>query len=379
MRRRHYLGTALCVFLTAVAVRAQEPVAHPILNPTAPRTAVGWRSGLGAFGESLAKAQLTSRGYDVQTIKLRANQGIDLVAIKRSATAQITDVKLVEVKTTYSTGDIKLSITKHGAQLSRSWLANRLLQLRSTGSSGRELAKQVYQFRKESGQGIASLGELHEINLRGQTYTTRDPVSAVVREQRTLRSVFSEVATGSSKDAAHWKTHEKYQQELKNARMQKWLANSSRTSLRTLALRSETSLLRVTVKGSSLFLRAAGPLGTIAATACDAYEIYTVTTSYRNGEIGRREYTIQVTRIVAGIAGASIGAAGGAYAGAALGSAFGPIGTTIGGVLGGVGGGISGYFAGSQISEVAITSWYKSMDDDLRVRIGQWIVLAPCP
>ena len=59
-------------------------------------------------------------------MKLPSNQGIDLVAVKRTAAGTVTEIRLVKVKTHYGSSKPHLGQTRVGTEMSREWLADRL-------------------------------------------------------------------------------------------------------------------------------------------------------------------------------------------------------------------------------------------------------------
>ncbi len=128
-----WIAAGLLVIVHGAPVKAQgivapvtSPVDHPLVAAHPVRTAGVWRQGVGRFGESLAGGSLRLRGYEVIDMKLPGNQGIDLVAVKRSAAGSVADLRLIEVKTHYGSSKPHLGQTRVGTQMSREWLADRL-------------------------------------------------------------------------------------------------------------------------------------------------------------------------------------------------------------------------------------------------------------
>jgi Holliday junction resolvase-like predicted endonuclease len=372
----------------SVMAPVAAPVDHPLVANHPVRTAGAWRQGLGRFGESLASGFLRLRGYEVIDMKLPGNRGIDLVAVKRTATGTLSDVRLIEVKTHYGSGKPQLGQTRVGTQMSRQWLADRLRTLRASGEQGRKLALEISRFRRAQGIPLERLGEIHDVNLRTGKYTIRNPVSMAERAgpmsiERLLKRVYAQSTEPTSQIWAM--RHLSQLKQLRQARMGSWLSASSstrafdRVTSTQIALLQEKQALRGARRG---LVRAAGRVAIVVALAMDAYEIYSHVRDYHLGKISKREFVIALARSGGGIAGAWAGAAGGAWVGAQIGALGGPwawITVPVGGFVGGAVGGVAGYFFGARVGEFTAQAWYNSLDRNVRERVSGWLKETPNP
>lgn len=143
-----------------------SPIPHPVSRSVfEPRTATIWRHGLGNHGETLARECARLRGFKLYEIKAAGNQGIDFVAMRRGQLGDIIDVKFVEVKTTYNP-TYRLSRTTSGQQLSRSYIAERLKAMHSSGDDRvRQLAHDISAFRRQSKVPLDRLAEVNHVDF----------------------------------------------------------------------------------------------------------------------------------------------------------------------------------------------------------------------
>lgn len=378
-------GTAL--HAQVVMAPVASPVDHPLVAGHPVRTAGAWRQGVGRFGESLATGSLRLRGYEVIDLKLPGNRGIDLVAVKRSASGTVTDIRLVEVKAHSGKSGPRLAQTRVGTQMSRQWLADRLRALRSSGEQGRKLALEISRFRRAEGIPLERLGEVHDVNLRTGKYTIRNPVSMAVRAgPMSIERLLNRVSSHSTQPWQAWAMRHLSQfDQLRHARMGNWLnAGSStrgldRVSRTQLVLLEEKIYLRGPRRG---LLRAAGRVAFFVAFANDADEIYGLVRDYRLGKLSQKELIIALAPIGGGFAGAYGGAYGGAWVGAQIGALGGPWAwatVPVGVIAGGVIGGAAGFFGGSYAGEYEAQAWYGSLERNVRERVNVWLKEAPYP
>jgi Holliday junction resolvase-like predicted endonuclease len=392
---RFWTGSVLAVFFCVhaaslpaqvVPLPVRPPVDHPFVVGDSVRTMTTWRKGVERFGETLAEESLRLRGYEVINHKLPGNQGIDLIAVKRSASGAVADIRLVEVKTHYGRSVPRLGRTQAGVQMSRTWLAEKLLELRSTGPDGRRLALEISRFHRTGGVPLESLGELHDINLRIDRYVLRNSVTKEVRAgpfsvDRLLRNVVAysaqpEATTWARRCSGRWN-------EIQSARMSDWLQQSARS--RAFDKVSQTKLAALgecqALQGAKrAWARAAGRIAIVVALAADAFEVYGHVRARSQGQITRREFMLALSRSGGGItaawASAWAGAQAGGWLGGAVGSFFGPGGIPIGALLGaGIGsaiGGIGGYFGGSYAAGSVGEGIYRVLDQRTRDEVNRW-------
>lgn len=382
------VGQGMAVHAQGVLAPVANPVDHPLVATHPVRTAGVWRQGLGRFGESLAGGSLRLRGYEVADMKLPGNQGIDLVAVKRTAAGSVADVRLIEVKTHYGTSKPRLGQTRVGTQMSRQWLADRLRALRASGAQGRRLALEISRFRRAEGIPLVRLGEVHDVNLRTGKYTIRNPVSMAERAgpmsiERLLTRVSSHTTQPVSQTWAM--RHLSQLDQLRQARMGNWLSASSsarafdRISSTQIVLLEEKQALRGARRG---LIRAAGRVAIVVAVAMDAYEIYGHVRDYRLGKLSQQELIIALARSGGGIAGAWGGAVGGAWVGMQIGALGGPwawVTVPVGVVIGSGVGGVVGYLGGSYAGEFTAHAWYGTLDRTVRERVSAWLKEATNP
>lgn len=398
-----WIATGLFAVLHGATVHAQavtapvgSPVDHPLVAAHPVRTAGAWRQGVGRFGESLASGSLRLRGYEVIDMKLPGNRGIDLVAVKRTATGTVGDIRLIEVKTHYGSRIPHLGQTLAGTQMSRLWLVDRLRSLRNSGEEGRRLALEISRFRRAEGIPLERLGEVHDVNLRTGKYTIRNPISMAERAgPMSIERLLNRVSGHSTQPASQmWAMRHLSQfDQLRQARMGNWLSGSSATRALNRASSTRIALLleKQALRGSGRALaRAAGPIGLAAAVTVDAYEIYGHVREYRLGNVSQRELIVAVARSSGGVAGAWAGwwagSSAGAWAGAQLGLLGGPyavgsvpIGAGLGWFIGGGVGGFAGYIGGSYVGEFTAQAWYGSLDRNVRERVSGWLKNTPNP
>ena len=360
-----------------------SPVDHPLAASHPVRTAGVWRQGVGRFGESLASGSLSLRGYEVIDLKLSGNRGIDLVAVKRTNAGSVTDIRLVEVKTHYGRTVPHLGQTRVGAQMSRQWLLDRLLALRSSGEKGRKLALDISRFRRAEGMPpLERLGEVHDVNLRTGKYTIRNPINMAERAgPMSIERLLNRASSNSTQPAYRsWAMrHLSRFDQLRQARMGNWLSGSSstrafdRVSSTQMVLLEEKQALRGARRG---LVRAASRFAVVVALAMDAYEIHGHVRDYRIGKLSQQGFVVALARSGGGIAGAWAGTTGGAWVGMQIGSLGGPwawVTVPAGGVVGGAIGGVAGYFGGSYAGEFTAQAWYGSLDRNVRDRVSGWL------
>jgi len=384
------VGLFLAGQSTRVGAQILMPVGaavdHPLVATQPVRTQALWRKGVEGFGESFVSRSLERRGYDIRNPKIAGNRGIDLVAIKRNSGGAIIDVRLVEVKTHYGIGTPRLGETKHGLQTSRTWFADRLKKLRSSGEEGKKLALEIARFQKSKAVPIEQLGEVHDINLREMKYTIRNSVTLAERAgPLSIPRELNEIATRFPECRPWALEHVAQFDQIRQARMGTWLTGgpSSRafeevTATRLLSI-EEKQALRGTGKALA---RAAGRVALVLAIAIDAHEIYGHIRDYNSGSISRAELVVALARSGGGIVGSWAGATGGAAAGAWVGAFGGPFAwatVPVCGIIGAVTGGVVGYVGGSYIGDAAAQAWYRSLDHTIKERIDQWLKLAPTP
>jgi Holliday junction resolvase-like predicted endonuclease len=388
---------AFCLFIIAhgATVHAQgvlapvaSPVDHPLVAVQPVRTAGAWRHSVGRFGESLARAFLQLDGYEVIDMKLPRNQGIDLVAVKRTAAGTVSDIRLVEVKAHYGSSKPHLGQTRVGTQMSRQWLADRLRALRASGEQGRKLALEISRFRKAQGIPVERLGEVHDINLRTGKYTIRNPVTMAERAgPMSIERLLNRTSCHTTQPAIRtWAMRHLSQfDQLRQARMENWLSGSSSTRAFNRVSRTQIVLLekKQALRGArQVMVRAAGRVAVVVAVAMDAYEIYGHVRDYWRGKLSQQQFVIALARSGGRIAGTWALAAGGAWVGTQIGALGGPwalVTAPVGGLIGFTVGAVVGYFGGSYAGEFTAQAWYSSLDRDVRERVSGWLKNTPTP
>lgn len=387
-----FIRNAICIaIITASASSAAASPAmlvsplvdHPVVMPTVARTTGNWRSGTGAWGESLATEVLRLRGFnEVKEIKSPGNTGIDRIAIKRSPTGKMLDAKFVEVKAGRS-AKLRLGNTQYGGpQMSRKWLAENLKRMRSSGDPAlKTLALEISRFRKQSRIPIERLGEVMQVNTKsghvtgyaydGRTIQYRESV------ERLLRNVQHQAMSAHGRDwAARNLAH---LSQILATTMSDWLGKQvhQQSAADTLRItgRSSRSIRPSVLSQSRRALvfcvpqRAAGRFAPWVVLAWDAKVLADTEHAYQQGIISVRQRNVQVITTLGGMAGAFAGAKLGGATGAWLGSFGGPyiwITVPVGGTLGAMIGGSIGYFGGSAIAAYGANEWYDSIDESVK-------------
>ncbi len=353
-----------------------SPVDHPVSIRSSTLTPHVWKNASGAWGETLINQMYKLRGFDeVLEIKRPAGQGIDQLALKYDSSGKLLDVRFGETKTHFG-GNAKLSNTRLGRQLSRTWLADKLHAMRNSGDPRlRNLALDISRFRKQRGVPIESLGEFHDLDTRTGRYIQRNSISGTHLSndsiERSLNRVQQRVRTRTHR---RWATRSLSQwDQISRTSMKPALARKSTARFSLLQKSSKSGLARATRTTASQSLRrvarAAGPIGAAVALAMDSHEIYSHVAAYRRGDMNRRLMVIAVSRSGGGIVGAGAGAATGAWLGTFGGPAGWitvPAGATVGGIV--------GYFAGSTTTGAIVDAWYSNVDDEVKKEVDQWIV-----
>jgi len=382
-----FVATSPATLLAQGRVFESGPlVDHPVSHPIASRSSGTWRTSVGAWGENFSDQVLRLRAFnEIHEVKYGANNGIDRIAVKRSPTGQIKDVRFVEVKTTRSSRP-KLGNTQYGGrQMSRRWLAANLRIMRNSGDpSLRSLALDISRFRKAADVSIESMGEVMHVNSRTGRLTGYAADGRTMRYGQSIERHLKNIQTkAGSTIARNWATRGLAEFDQIRAKgmtdyLGKTAAQQSRRSIvstssknigaarsaRSAVLRQSRSKVATTI-----LKRSAGRVAVFIAVAMDAKEIFDVEYAYRNGTISVRQRNIQLASTVGGMGGAFAGASGGMVAGAWVGTIGGPfawVTVPVGGFLGGVIGGIGGYFGGSALANYGATAWYESIDGSVR-------------
>jgi hypothetical protein len=346
-------------------------VDHPVLSNT--RTTGAWTRGTGAWGESMARENMRLRGYnEIHAPKLRGDQGIDLIAIRRNAQGAIEDVRIIEVKTHRGSNFAHMSETKHGKQMSRNWLAEKFKQMRASSDPAQgKLAKEIAEFRRSRGLSPEKLGEIHDINTRTGNYALRDPVSGQVRSQQRVDRLLRQLQDRGSPQTRRWATRQ----------LAKWdqIQSTNMTGLVKAGPVKRTPI-RPKPRVGRRIVRVAGPVGAAVALAVDGHELYGIWSAYASGDTSLEQLNRTLSRVGGGMAGAGAGAMTGAYVGGKVGALGGPfawITVPAGALIGGGVGGTVGYFAGSEIGSVAADAWYRQLDDSVKDQLDLWIISMP--
>lgn len=364
---------------SSLAIVIPSPVDHPVFSPATQRTPYSWRKHTGGWGETFVDETLRLRGYnEVLEIKGPGDQGIDRLALKYGPGGKLSDVKIVEVKTHRGTR-ARLSSTRRGRQLSRTWLAEKFKMMRVSGDPRlRQLAREVSQFRRERGLTIERLGELHDVNTRTGRYVRREPLTGRELSSDSIDRFFSRMQNGRVSSASmRWlAATEADWDQIRSTSESLWTGRSGIARAQLLGSATDTSVATALrpAAGRSLrrFARVAGPFGAAAAVAMDAHEVYSQVAAYRRGEISRRAVLIVAARSSSGVAGATAGATVGAWVGAYGGPVAWvtvPAGAAVGAVV--------GHFAGSMAARAVAETWYSGIDEKVKQATDAWLVRTP--
>jgi len=100
------------------------------------------KNKMGEMHEAHVQKILERAGFEILESKLRGNQGIDLLAIKRDEKGEIEKLWVLECEATGKpkTNYPSLSDTKKGKQLESTWIAEKMIQMYNKGGELRENA-----------------------------------------------------------------------------------------------------------------------------------------------------------------------------------------------------------------------------------------------
>jgi hypothetical protein len=356
-----------------VSAIVSPPIDHPVLL-NIDRPALGaWTRATGAWGEGLVNESLKLRGYQVYEIKGPGNRGIDRLAMKRNLAGDLIDVRFIEIKTTRG-GPARMVSTKSGRQMSRTWLAQHLRSMRSSGDPiAKPLAAEIRHFYRASKVTPEMLGEVHDINTRTGRYIRRNPVTMAELSNESIERQLEAIQTKSPSAAARRSAtrHLGRYDQIRSTSMTIWLGrgHAAKVVSRGGSLAAARASSVGAARGLGRMARFAGPIGAAAAVAIDAHEMYAVTQAYRAGDVTRRQLVQQLSSTGGGM----LGAAGGAATGAWIGAFGGPFVWVTVPVGAGVGG-IAGYFAGSHVGDAIASGWYGRIDDRVKSQVDAWLV-----
>ncbi len=352
------------------------PVRHPVTSPVVADVspAYAWKQGVGGFAETAAEAVLRRQGYrEIRTFKSPSGHGVDVMGFRYDAQGNLLDGRIVEAK--YDTA--KLGDTKSGKQMSRTWLANKMKQLRAAGPEGREASRKLSQVLRNRGVPIEDIGRVFHLNPDGR-YTVLDNSGSKVLANGRLDKLLDRMNTHGPKPLKAWaketnanlvsigkSSQGSYVSDITSPRRAASTHLGKRLS-RASARGLTKAGARAAAKASVKFLaRAAGPLGIAIGVVMDSQELYGVLNDYASGRISRNEMIVQVAKLSGGIIGAGAGAWAGAKIGAAAGLLGGPLAwvtVPAGAFFGGAVGGVVGYFVGSTVGE-RVSSYTLEMAD----------------
>lgn len=365
-------------------------VNHPVSLPAEQRTPALWRSRAGAWGESFADRTLRLRGYgEIHEIKAGGNTGIDRIAIKRGRNGAIRDLLFVEVKTARGTKP-RLGRTAYGGrQMSSKWLSENLRSMRRWGDDeARRLATEMARFRRASGRGFESFGEVMHVNPRTGSINGYLANGATPKYSQSAGRLLSQIEKRGLPDSRVWARQSRLELDIiQRTSMSSWLGKTvseqNASALVANTSRSTVSLRRALTRHSRkvilrrALVKLAGPIAMTVSLAVDAKELADTELAYRRGTISLRQRNIRHATSVGGISGAFAGASAGAWAGAQLGLLGGPyaeITVPAGAFIGACVGGVGGYMGGSAVSGYAATAWYDSVDAKVRDRFEvEWL------
>lgn len=366
------------VFAQVVAAPVPLLMDHPV-GQVGPRSQDFWRRSVGHWGENIADQSLRLRGYsDVREVKSGA-QGIDRIGLRRNAAGEVTSVLIVEVKVHRGSHLARLGETSQGRQMSRTWLAHKLRQMRSSPDlETRQVAREISRFRRHHKVPVVHLGEIHEINTRTGRFTVRRPGTGEVLMTESIDRHLARLGQrAQTPGAREWaRRQHSYLPQIRDTRMSAWLAHEPIWQARGSARPGAAGSARGT---NRYVMRMAGPLGAMAALMYDLQFIHRDWRSYRSGEISQRAFVRSVTGTAGGAAGAASGGISGGLMGVQIGAWGGPVAwitLPAGGLVGAGVGGVGGYFVGRYLAQRLVETWYGHMDRAVREELEQWLIQA---
>ena len=316
---------------------ASPLVRHPVTHPLE-RTGGVWRSHSGIWGENLAEETLRLRGYnEIYEIKNASNNGIDRIALKRLASGELLDAKLVEVKTSRALKP-KLGSTRYGGeQMSREWLSENFKRMRNSGDPAvKKLALEISRLIRKSDRPIEEFGELIHIDTSRGVVTGYSANGGAVKYEQSIEQLLQNIAARGKAPSREWALRSLAElDQIRSTNMTDWLGESASSQSSKALLRSEgvaalAAREVVLVESRStiaarLLRRSAGKAAIIVALAIDAKELWDTENAYRQGAISVRQRNIRLVSSAGGITFAWAGAEGGAVMRAWIGSFGGPI------------------------------------------------------
>lgn len=390
MMKRIYIAVTILMTTNAfspngfsMGFASRSMVDHPVSHPVEGRSTYAWRSKVGAWGENLVDGNLKRRKFnEIHEIKNGSNNGIDRIAIRRSRSGQIIDVKLVEVKVSQARTP-SLKDTKFGKQSSRTWLAHNLKEIRKSADPDvRYLALEISRFRKSSGKSIESLAEVSQINLKSGKITTFGFDGKTVKSSYSVERLLNQMQRRGNKQIREWATRSLAQfDQLRSTSMESWLSVGTAGRSKAAVLinaKSGSPIVKNVLRSSrnsgsrispAMLSRSVGKVAVIATLLIDSKEVWDTESAYRRGHISYRQRNIQHISSVGGMGGAFFAVIGGSYTGGVLGTLGGPIAwitVPAGGFIGGIIGGVGGYLIGSKTAIYGATAWYESLDASVR-------------
>ncbi|MSR19339.1 MAG: hypothetical protein EXS00_09325 [Phycisphaerales bacterium] len=201
MNRFTYASLVALITIGAVPAASATPqragadpgvVAHPALALTESAAS----RQLGAFGESFVHAGFQARGFEVFNGNVGVN-GIDRIAVKRAAWGELTDIRIIEVKTRQALPDYALQYTKNsGRQLSNEWIGNGLDRIVAGHDDPtlRNLAKEI-QARWKANPSLLRR-ELHSIAVDSNKYIISSVEGVGAAEARVAARIAENRLTG---------------------------------------------------------------------------------------------------------------------------------------------------------------------------------------
>lgn len=165
-----YAKAAAIIVVASIGMVMASDAALLTPHPGLVRTLGAQTKQLGDFGESFVDAGLRARGFQVLDGNVGVN-GIDRIAVRRSATGELIDIRFIEVKTRQAVPDFNLAVTKNnGPQLSEQWTRNNLDRIAAAhpDANVRRLASEVLEQMKARPEIVRR--ELHGIAVETNKY-----------------------------------------------------------------------------------------------------------------------------------------------------------------------------------------------------------------
>ena len=370
-----------CLLLLSSPAIAMAQTTEPFIPHPALETASGGAGAmhpthqLGKFGESFVRENLRASGFEVHDANLN-DRGIDLLAVRRNARGDLSEVRPVEVKTRSRGVDFRLETTQDGPQLSAEWTSKRLARLarEHPDPALRRLAAEVLALKDAHPEWIRP--QLHGLSIGDNAYQVFRVESKSGAIQglesgnsltRFLKRLAKADVNPATRQAAvrHLQHFDQMQaaaltREASSAAVMARSVTPTEAALKPMpgagaralpeAAEAATAEAGMLTKVVPIAAKTVAVAAVVVDGAVRGHQAYQVEQRFQRGEISDRDRVLAHAKNGCGIACGWGGALALGSQGAAWGSALGPLGTAGGGLLGGV----VGYLGGEKVAEVVI-------------------------